>query len=255
MMPFRLHHLLAAVSAAASCALSQAAHPLLTEDTGTQGEGKYQLELMFDRVTDRPAGVTMRELQTTTMLSWGITDNADLQFGLPHLRQHRHDALGHHSRGGLLDASLDLKWRFYDSEAVSLALKPGITLPSGDARDGFGTGRTTWGSLLVVSYEPGPLAFHSHIGYRRNEYTVAQRRNLGHVSAALVWKHSERLRLVADFSADTDPGKTGRGSLRYRILGLIYSPTETLDLDAGLKHGHGRAAADRALLFGMTYRW
>jgi hypothetical protein len=248
--------LAAAALLAATCFLpAEAAHPLLTEDTGTQGEGKYQLELMVDRTRDHPPGATVRELQTTAVLSYGLMENADLQVGLPHLRKHAHDASGRHAGQGLLDTSLDLKWRFFEREALSLAFKPGITLPTGDEDRGFGTGRVTWGTLLVLSYEPGSLAFHSHLGYRRNNNTTDQRRDLGHISAALTWKATDRLKLVADFSADSDPDGGNRGSLRYRILGLIYSPTPAIDLDAGLKHGHGRAATDRAFLIGATYRW
>lgn len=245
----------AAFLAAGFAAHAGAAHPLLTEDTGTQGLGKVQLELMLDRTRDHPPGATVRELQSSAVLSYGVLENADLQFGLPHLRQHTHNAAGRQVNRGLLDASVDFKWRFYEEGALSLGLKPGITLPSGDKSRGLGTGRLTWGGLLVLSYEPGPWAFHSHVGYRRNNNALDQRSSLRHVSAALTWKATERLKLVADFSADTHPDRTERGTLRYRILGLIYSPIPALDFDAGLKHGHGRAATDHALLIGATLRW
>jgi hypothetical protein len=247
--------LLAALFAAACALPAGAAHPLLTEDTGTQGEGKFQLELMVDKTRDHPPRARVRELQTAAVLSYGLLDNADLQLGLPYLRQHSHDALGRHAGKGPLDASLDLKWRFLEREALSLAFKPGITLPTGDEGRGFGSGRATWGGLLVLSYEPGPLAFHSHLGYRRNNNAADQRSGLSHLSAALTYKATERLKLVADFSADTNPDRADRGTLRYRILGLIYSPTPAFDLDAGLKHGHGRAATDHAILVGATFRW
>lgn len=232
-----------------------AAHPLLTEDTGTQGEGGFQIELMVDRARDRSAGVTVRELQTTAVLSYGLRGNLDLQAGLPYLRLDEHDAGGSRGTDGMLDASLDLKWRFFEREALSLALKPGLTLPTGNEDRGFGGGHATWGSLLVLSYAPGPWALHSHFGYRRNSYETGERRDLWQVSAAATWQVTEKLRLVADLSADTDPARGSRSSLRHRILGLICSPTPSLDIDAGLKHGHGQAATDRAVLLGLTFRW
>ncbi len=232
-----------------------AAHPLLTEDTGTQGKGGFQLELMVDKTRDRPPGVTVREVQTAAVLSYGIMENVDLQFGLPYLRQHSHDASGRHVNRGPLDASLDLKWRFLEREALSLALKPGFTLPTGDADRGFGAGRPNWGTLLVLSHEPGPWAFHSHVGYRRNNNSAGQRKDLAHISAALTWRATDALKLVADVSADTNPDRTDRSSLRYAVLGMIYSLTPSLDLDAGIKHGHGRASADRAFLVGAAFRW
>ena len=232
-----------------------AAHPLLTEDTGTQGLGNYQFELMADKTRDHPSGAKVRELLTTAVLSYGVLENADLQFGLPYTRQHTHDAAGRHVSQGPLDASVDFKWRFFEHEALSLGLKPGLTLPTGDKDRGFGTGRATWGVLGILSYEPGPLSFHSHIGYRRNNNDVDQRTSLRHVSAAVTYKATEQLKLVADISADTNPDRADSGSVRYRILGFIYSPTSWLDLDVGWKHGHGRGATDRAFLIGTALRW
>lgn len=245
----------AAILAVAFGVSAEAAHPLLTEDTGTQGEGNYQLELMVDRTRDHPAGVRVRELQTTAVLSYGIGENADLQLGLPYLRQHTHDVLGRHAEKGPLDVSLDLKWRFFKEDDLSLGLKPGITLPTGNENRGFGTGRTTWGALFILSYEPDPWAIHTHAGYRRNNNSEDQRNTLAHISAALTWKATEQLKLVADLSADSNPDRHDRSWLRYSVLGFIYSATPKLDFDIGLKHGHGPAAADRSFMFGATLRW
>ena len=60
---------------------------------------------------------------------------------------------------------------------------------------------------------------------------------------------------LADFSADSSPDRADHTSVRYRILGFIYSSSPSLDFDVGLKHGHGDPATDRALLFGATLRW
>lgn len=252
---FDLPSRLAALLLAAASGAAGAAHPLLTEDTGTQGEGNAQLELMVDRNRDRPPGARVREQQTTAVLSYGLTDTADLQVGLPYLRQHTHDAFGRHADRGPLDATVDLKWRFHQADAFSLGLKPGITLPSGNADRGFGAGRVTWGALLILSYEPGPWAFHAHAGYRRNNNSGNQRESLGHVSAALTYQATEQFKLVADSSADSNPDRNDRSSLRYRVIGFIYSATPKLDFDLGLKHGHGQAATDRAFLVGATLRW
>jgi predicted porin len=250
-----MNRIATAVFAALICTPLYAAHPLLTEDTGTQGPGNYQLELMLDQTRDHEPGATVRESAMMAVLSYGVLENADLQFGLPYTRQHTHDAAGRHASQGPLDATVDFKWRFFEREALSLALKPGLTLPTGDKDRGFGAGRATWGVLGILSYEPGPLSFHSHIGYRRNNNAVDQRTSLRHLSAAVTYQATEQLKLVADISADTNPDRADSGSVRYRIMGFIYSPTSWLDLDVGWKHGHGRAAADRAFLIGVAVRW
>ena len=51
------------------------AHPLITEDTGTQGKGGWQLEINGERNKDD--GV--RGAQAAATLSYGFIDSADLQ--------------------------------------------------------------------------------------------------------------------------------------------------------------------------------
>jgi len=65
-----------------------AAHPLITDDTGTQGKGKFQVELnvevTYDKETDL-AGTT-RETggEVSSIVSYGIIDNTDVVLGIPY---------------------------------------------------------------------------------------------------------------------------------------------------------------------------
>ena len=219
---------------------ARAAHPLISEDTGTQGSGGWQLEVNGERT--RNDGV--RATQMAAVLSYGMLDNADLQLGLPYVRHQ-----------GRLDLALDLKWRFYESGAFSLGLMPGITLPSGDEARGLGAGRATWGSLLLLSYEPGSIGFHGNLGYRKNRNTLGQHESLGHVSAAIQFKPAPNLKPVLDLSRDPNPDPASRAAIRQGVLGVIWSPSKTVDLDLGVRRGNGAAPADRALLAGVTLRW
>ena len=146
---------------------AHAAQPLITEDTGTQGAQRYQLEILAEQGKER---VTRQDREVYTgILSYGIAESADVQVGMPWYRT---------GPDGVGDASLDLKWRFYERNALSFALKPGITLPTGDERDGRGTGKITWGSLLVVSYAPAALAVQPHAAHRRTQNRVADEARL-----------------------------------------------------------------------------
>lgn len=254
-MTTRACRLAAAFLAAGVCTCLEAAHPLLTEDTGTQGAGNYQLEMLVDKSRDHPEDATVRKLQTTAQLSYGLLENVDLQLGMPYLRQNRHDTRGRHASSGPLDTTLALKWRYFEHDAFSLALKGGFSVPTGDEDRGFGSGRTALGAVLIVSYQPGPWAFHSHAGYRWNNNSVGERKSLAHLSAAVTYQATDRIRLIADLSADTNPDRSDSSLLRYGVLGAIYSAAPNVDLDAGFKLGHGNPATDRTLLFGATLRW
>lgn len=215
------------------------AHPLITEDTGTQGLGRWQLEVNVERQKE---GNT-RATQWGDTLSYGFRDDADLQVGLPYL-----------AGQGKQDLAIDVKWRFHQQGATSLGLKPGITLPTGNEQRGLGTGKVTAGSLLILSYEPEGWAFHTHAGYRYNRNSVGDRESLLHYSAALWLKPTDRLKLVADLSFDTNPDRSSNTSLRQYVLGFIYSVTRDFDVDAGIRRGNS-PAIDRALMAGIALRW
>jgi len=241
----QVRHLLACgcVGALALVAVgARAAHPLITEDTGTQGAGRYQLEVFAEEGKER---VTRRDREVYTgVLSYGIAETADVQVGLPLYRS---------GPDGVGDASLDLKWRFFQRDALSLALMPGITLPTGDERDGHGSGKTTWGTLVILSYAPGAIAVHAHAGYRRNENKLGERETLRQLAAAATYRIGN-VRFVGELTRETNPVPGGR-TVRYSTLGAIWSMTRDVDLDIGWRQGSGGAPIDEALLLGVTVRW
>jgi len=238
------------------CAFARAAHPLLTEDTATQGKGNSQLEMTLDAFRDRLAGVDIRGAQAAALFSYGVADPADLQIGLPYLRVRQDEDDSRRTLlSGINDLSLDLKWRFFERGALSLGLKPGLTLPTGDEKKFLGAGRVTWGALLIGSYEPGTFAVHTHVGYRDYRNVVGLKNSLWHYSVAATWQIIESLRLVADLSRDSNPVPGFSTPLDYVIAGAIWSPLKNLDLDIGYRHGASGPALDRGLLAGVTLRW
>jgi hypothetical protein len=233
---------------------ARAAHPLLTEDTGTQGKGNAQLELTFDGFRDRLAGVKVRGAQSAALLSYGIADPADLQIGLPYGWLEEDDGQRRSTRG-VNDASIDIKWRFFERGAFSLAVKPGITLPTGDADKFLGAGRVTWGALLIGSYEPGVLAFHAHLGYRDFRNTIGAKTALWQATGAMTWQVLEKLKLVTDVSRETNPVPGYSTPLDYVLVGAIWTPRKDLDLDIGYRYGASKPALDAGVLAGVTLRW
>ncbi|MDH5579407.1 MAG: transporter [Betaproteobacteria bacterium] len=226
----------------AAAADARAAHPLITEDTGTQGAGRYQLRVFAEELEERG---TRRDVEVYTgVLSYGIAEKADVQVGLPLFRD---------GPDGLGDASLDLKWRFFERNAASLALKPGITLPTGDERDGRGSGKVTYGSLIIVSYAPGAIGLHAHAGFRRNENKLGQRESLRQFAAAATYRVGD-VRFVGELTRETNP-VPGGGTVRYSTVGAIWSMTRDVDLDIGWRDGNGSAPVDEALLLGVAVRW
>jgi hypothetical protein len=218
------------------------AHPLNTEDTGTQGRGGWQLELNGER--NRDEGVS--GAQAAAVLSYGITESADVQLGTPW-----RDVAGER---GMADALVAVKWRFWEQGPWSSGLRAGFLLPTGDDERGLGNGKTNFAALLIGSYEGERWIFHAHAGYRDNRNTLAQRRTVTELSAAVLYKVTENIRPLLDVSRLTDPDQASDSALQSAVLGVIWKVSRDLDLDIGLRRGN-QPAIDRALMLGATIRW
>lgn len=231
-----------------------AAHPLITEDTGTQGAGHLQLELTQEQQRLERGPETQSLALTTAALSWGWRDDADLILSIPHLRAGASALDGTPSRHGLTDLGIDVKWRFVEHGALSMAIKPGVTLPTGDERDGLGVGKTAWSAYLVTTYDAAPWSAHLHLGHVHHNNTSNERVDLWHASAAITHQTGERLRLVFDTGVDTHTDPAVDSGPVFVIFGAIWSPWSDFDVDIGLKSERSDVHRAHALLAGLTWR-
>jgi Putative MetA-pathway of phenol degradation len=188
----------------------------------------------------------VRGAQAAAVLSYGISDSADLQAGV------NWQDIG--AERGAGDAIAAVKWRFWEREPWSLALRAGLTLPTGDEERGMGNGRATWAALLIGQYEGERWIFLSHLGYRRNRNDVGSRGSIGEISGAVLYKATEALKLLIDATRTTNPDPASDQALRQMVVGFIWSLSKDLDLDAGLRRGN-EPAIDKALMAGVTLRW
>jgi len=137
---------------------SYAAHPLITDDTGTQGAGKSQIELNAEFTRDRE---TLNEVTTTEtgwevspIISYGLVESVDMVVGLPYQwGKVKENGEVVEDEKGISDLSLELKWRFWEAEGLSFALKPGVTAPSGKEEKGLGTGKVGYSLTFITSAE------------------------------------------------------------------------------------------------------
>lgn len=238
-----------------------AAHPLITDDTGTQGTGKLQLEFIGEYGLDNKEGVKDKRLVVPTVpfLSYGLSDTIDLVFGLPYDTVTVENAGTKDTVRGITDASIELKARFYEKDGLSFAVKPGITLPTGDENKGLGNGRASYHAFLIATKELAPCAFHLNLGYIRNAYKLqededANRRDIWHISLAAQADVVENLKLVANIGSERNADKTSRTHPVFVLGGMIYSVRKNLDVDAGIKYGLNKPETDIAYLAGITWR-
>lgn len=231
---------------------THAAHPLITEDTGTQGAGRWQLKATFDHHHSHAPGLLTVSDERKLVLSYGLKHPLDLIVTVPHTRTRTDDTPAVQGRG---DVEFAAKWRFYDHRGLSFGLRPGVSAPTGNEDRGLGTGKTTASLFAIMTYGTAPWALHLHLGRTGNRTVADERRQINHYSLAVARKTGDRLQLVADISQETNPDKGSNTALRSAVFGAIYSVSRDFDIDLGYRYGLSDSAADDALLLGLTFRF
>jgi hypothetical protein len=239
-----------------------ASHPLITDDTGTQGKGKLQIEIdgqsNGDKDTIAGASVKSTGGQASTTLSYGIVDSTDLVLSLPYMwSKVKEDGVTTSDEKGISDTALEVKWRFFEKEGISLAVKPGISIPTGDKNKGLGAGKTGYHMVFIASKEAAPWAFHANLGYSRNENSeiVDELKDIWRASLAATYEIVKNLKVVGNIGIERSPVKASDNDPAFILAGVIYSVNEKFDVDVGAKCGLTSSETDLALMAGTTYRF
>ena len=237
-------------------AAAGAALPLITDDAGTVGKGHFQLEVNAQYDHDNSHGVTTTGGQVAPIFTYGLTDSIDLVLITPYLWINEKSNLTKSSENGPADATVDVKFRFFEKDGLSFAIKPGLSLPTGDDDKGLGTGKWGYHVYLIGTKETGPWSFSANLGYIRNETNAdTDERNIWHVSVATFYTLKDRWKIAADLVAERNTGKDADNDPVYALGGVIFSLTKDIDLDLGVKAGLTSSATDWSLLTGATFRF
>ncbi len=229
------------------CGSAFGAHPLITDDAGTLGAGNLQLELNGEYAKDGGDSTT----ETAAAVVGGLRDDLDIVISVPYQFLRSTDDEGARvTEDGISDAALELKWRFYETEHCSLALKPGITFPTGDEDKGLGDGKAAYSAVLIGTGDIDPVALHLNLGYTKNRKEL---KDVWHYSLAVEYEMANNLLLVGNIGGETNPDKGSGTHPAFVLGGLIYNVSEALSVDAGIKAGLNKAEPDYAVLAGLTF--
>lgn len=237
-----------------------AAHPLATDDAGTNGMLKYQLETSAEFGWDNQDNVKSTVQSVGVSISAGILDSLDMVLIYPFTwQQVKENGTTVLDNSGLNDLSLEIKWRFLEYGPASFAIKPGIILPTASRDKGLGNGRPGYGATLISTVEFKPVAVHVNAGYLHQQYVSedrsAYREDLYSLSLAGVVEVAKGVQLVAALDTATNPDKSSDVWLAAITGGAIYSVNDSLDLDVGIKWGVTKPETDFTLLTGITFKF
>ena len=238
------------LAAALACAAPAAfaAHPLQTEDTGTQGAGNVEIENGLARA--RFDSTTLTTYQPQVSVGLAPTVDAIVQPAWAWLQ-----APPQASTSGRGDTNIDGKWRFLGSDPWSLAIRAGVQAPT--SRHGLGLPHGQWSehALLVATWDDAPTTVHANLGVTRVPRAPGTRANVAHLSAAVMQALDERLILTVDGELDQDPDPHRRAWPGSLLAGAIWTARPGLDLDVGYQRSVDARPVNRQWMAGLTWRF
>ncbi len=234
--------------------------PLITDDTGTQGSGKFQVEVggEYDRDRETVDGVSVDETDyfLTTTLTFGIAEQADFFVAAPYQWvQVKNDGNAALDTNGISDVQAGVKWRFYERNGLSFAIKPSVIIPTGEYQKGLGNGKTGYSAFFITTKNAEPWEFHVNLGYLRNENRIGERKDIWHASLAAAYEVVKRLKVCLDTGVESNRDVTAEVEPSYLLGGVIYAVTEDFDLSLGAKIALTRSETDYSVMPGVTFRF
>jgi len=243
-----------ALPALISCLLipsAFAAHPLVTDDTGTQGAKGNQIEFSTDW-TQSAGGKTRAADMTYTR---GLTEDLDLALTIPGIY-----GAPRQQATGFNDLSIGAKWRFMDTDQFSLGIKPEWIPATANSARGLGNGRDSFSLALIAQISLNDLTIlinqsHAHNRFKNDDTRLENRARINQTSAAVLYAIRDSVSLVADIGQRDSDASDQTAKTRFSVLGVIWSIHESLDLDAGVQRTRTPDEAEKQWGIGITWRF
>lgn len=251
------------------------AHPLFSDDTITQGKGKFQVETSYRYDHNDDDGVKTQTSQPQIQLTYGILDTLDAIVTVPYLFVQQTQQGSTTNDDGIGDITLALKWRFFGEKEKGLqfAIKPSLTLPTGNESAGLGNGqastgfayaynfdRMSYGATLIASYEREEWITSVNVGYQHNQYGLqsdqdAYRQDIWSAFLSGQYEIVEKVWLVGEVGVQRNPLATSDTAPAFINGGVIYELTKSVDLDVGYRYGLNKPAVDYSISGAVTVRF
>ena len=229
--------------------------PLITDNTGTQEKGNGQVEISNGVGFHNEHRCIENSSEILAVFTYGLFDNTDIVISYPFLFSRTQNDTSVSIVSGFSDINVEIKYRFIKYEKISLAIKPGISFPSGNYNEGLGSGKLSASFFLIATSEFPSMFINGNLGYLRNNNKCGDALNIWHASVDIDSKLSNDLRFVINSGIEKNPDISKNLNSVFGLVGLYYNLGEKCEISIGYKHGFTKAETDHAFIYGLTLRF
>lgn len=229
--------------------------PLITDNTGTQGTGNGQVEISNGVGYHNQHRCIENSSEISPVLTFGVFDNTDFVVGFPFLNTSVLDDNSTSIAAGFSDLFIDIKYRFFQNDKISLAFKPGVSFPTGNYDEGLGSGKFSESLFLIMTAGFPKMLINGNLGYLSNDNKCGDALNIWLASVGADLSLSDEFHMVLNTGIEKNPNINENTALVFGLAGLYYLINKNCEISLGYKHGITKAETNHAFLYGLTLRF
>jgi hypothetical protein len=249
--------LLAVCCLAPAAAFAGLQHPLQVESAETVAPQKFEAETAIEyNMFKVPGDVKVNVFTIQETVTGGIMPKLDAFVSVP-FSSYKVDAPGQSRESGLNDVTIGARWGFAHVEHVELAVKPFISLPTGDENKNLGAGGTGFGALVAASMELSKeLACDANVRFT-HQGTKGDDFNEFGLGVAGKFAATKELKIVGEVAAAKTDVKDSKWTSNL-TAGAVFAAQKNLDLDLGIRFGLASEDSEKdpiTVLAGLTFKF
>jgi hypothetical protein len=220
-----------------------------TEDPGTVPRLNLQVEVTGEYHHTTGNG---NESDLGISLTTGLLSNLDFALGAGYAILAPEEGS---TDKGFGDLELAAKWYFVEEKESlpGLALKVGVTLPTGDDEKGLGSGGSDTSANLIAGKAVGPVNLYLNLGCTRiDEAAEGEKKYVSSASLAGAWDIAESWAFVGEVLYES-PGADGEDPPVAVTAGLVWEIVDNCSIDVGARAALTDTAPDWCILAGVNF--
>lgn len=229
--------------------------PLVTDNTGVQGKGNGQIEISNGLGFYNEHRCIKQSSEITPVFTYGINNTNDIVISYPFVFSTIIDDTGEIKTAGFSDINIEVKYLFYKNKKISFAAKPGISIPTGSFKDGFGSGKFSGSIFFISTLEFSSFFVNGNLGYLRNENKCGDALNIWHASIDVDYKLSDEFHFILNTGVEKDPDILATTNPVFGLLGLYYCINDNCEISLGYYHDFKKEETNHSFIYGLTLRF
>lgn len=229
--------------------------PLVTDNAGTLDKGNMQIELSNGLGFYNEHRCSENATELSSVFTYGVFTNLDFVLAYPFVNVELLEDSLITKNAGFSDLSFEFKYSFLHREHLSLAIKPGVSIPTGKYTTGLGNGKFSGTIFLITSYDFSPLLLNANFGYLRNDNKCGDALDIWHISADIDYEISPKTHFVANTGIEKNPDPEATEHPVFGLAGFYYLINENCEVSFAYKDGVSSPETNHAFIYGFTLRF